>query len=137
MTSQTTYRRACFFKVLYEIAQALKVCEYETLALEEGISDWVQSGKIEHLPIEELQRIDYIRQMQNDLSSALLQISKKITGKNEYQIAELEIDEILNTLNLGENKERFMRATSAYQESSALQPAAVHHSSDVLLFFDD
>lgn len=137
MTLQPTHRYACLFSVLHEIAQAVKFCEYEILALEDRLLDWINVENISSIPVQDLQRIDYLRQMQSDLSSALLHISKNDVGITELKMAEVEIDEVLKILSLGENKERLLRATSAHRESSALQPEAVHNSSDVLLFFDE
>lgn len=137
MSARAPYRKACVHTALFEIGQAVKACELETLALEEGISDWILSDGVESLPIEQLQRLDYLRQMQADLSTALLYISRNESGMENADLRDFEIDGLLDNLSLGEVKERLLRATSAYQDRSSMEPSTVHHSSDVLFFLGD
>jgi len=108
-------------------------CRDITEDLETSLSDWAirVDGQMP-VPSEELQKLDYLRQVQADLASVAAHMSEAISCDNSSKGERFET--LLSVAKLGETKGNLYRAMSIEDSGTSLPSAETSHSGDVDLF---
>lgn len=123
-----------------ELGLALQNCADITVTLEDSIAEWVMAVPTHiEMPTSEIQRLDYLRQTQTDLSVILLKLADDLRDKTDAA-PNFDPHAVAATAKLGEIRERVYRAASVVPPPAAAatgtspQPQDV---SDVMFFGDD
>lgn len=120
--------------VIEELGAALGHCADVTTSLEDSIADWVASAPTQlDMPTGEIQRLDYLRQSQADLSNALARLAENQNLKG----IEIDAHALLQAVKLGEIRDRVLKAGAPFAKRKIDRMPQSQPVSDVLLFGDD
>lgn len=134
MNSVNPESHAWLSSFLFEVSQIIHICEFETKLLEDSILSWVELGDYDQFPIENMQRFDYLRQMQADIFTVTLHLSSAAEVLPKKGNSPFDVTSLFAEIKLSEVKERMLRASSSYQVSSPEGIFERHISSDVQFF---
>lgn len=137
MNERTLLHHTCLKTLLFEIGQTARSCEQEASSLEECVLAWLNDGIDSATLIEKLQNFDYLQQVLDDVSAALLYISQNLPHQADGNRCYFEASGLLGQVKLGETRERILRATSIYEDTTIEQLPELRHTSEVHFFIED
>lgn len=124
--------------VLQEIGDALKRCEAETSCLEDALSTWALAQNDTHnFPSMQLQRLDYLKQIQADLSVTVHNIASHLTNFGTSR-STIEQTDLLLGIKLSEVKDRLSNSGVSIARGVSVGNSATSPDdhSDIHLFLD-
>lgn len=122
--------------VLQEIGDALKRCESETSCLEDALSTWAMAQEDTHnFPSMQLQRLDYLKQMQADLSVTVHNVASHLTNSSSSRLV-MERTDLLLGIKLSEVKDRLSNTALRVALSNNNSSSSADDNSDVHLFLE-
>ncbi|MEP4195925.1 MAG: hypothetical protein ABJL99_09855 [Aliishimia sp.] len=138
MKSESFPERVPLYTILLECKDALKKCECEVEGLEETLVDWVSCGKKDaDMPLIEMQRLDYIRQVQTDLASIFEHLSLKTHEEVNLTGISFDLEPLISVVKLGEIKKRMSKMELNKEHSKSQKVRSLINESDVHLFFEN